>query len=159
MWVLETNWTSDVEFDQLGHYNIFVHFHYYCLSWPFILIRKIQDKLFVLVFKKKSQKRKEANEIIFFQFLQSTPSEKYRQDPDRRSGEVSETELEKRRALLLAKLNESDWEMRVLIKVTFIFCTKEELLFVFIMNDVLFFYIYRWYYYLNDIFLEWFDLP
>lgn len=47
-------------------------------------------------------------EIIFFKFLQSTPSEKYRQDPDRRSGEVSETELEKRRALLLAKLNESE---------------------------------------------------
>lgn len=41
---------------------------------------------------------------------QSTPSEKYRQsDNDARSGEISESELEKQRALLLAKLkDESD---------------------------------------------------
>lgn len=45
---------------------------------------------------------------MFFQFLQSTPSEKYRQDGDGRTVDVSESELEKQRALLLAKLNESD---------------------------------------------------
>ncbi|CAH1116101.1 unnamed protein product [Phaedon cochleariae] len=49
--------------------------------------------------KKKKHKKKSPS---------STPTEKYRPEEGRGAGEVSETELEKQRALLLAKLKESD---------------------------------------------------
>ncbi|KAJ8916560.1 hypothetical protein NQ315_000204, partial [Exocentrus adspersus] len=52
--------------------------------------------------KKKSKKKHKRKSPS------STPTEKYRQDGEGRTGDVSESELEKQRALLLAKLNESD---------------------------------------------------
>ncbi|KAF7286666.1 pre-mRNA processing factor 40 [Rhynchophorus ferrugineus] len=62
------------------------------------------DQEYISSKKKKSKKKHRKRS------RSSTPSEKYRQsDNDARSGEISESELEKQRALLLAKLkDESD---------------------------------------------------